>query len=102
MAEDSALRRIPSVERILSSTAFAPLVDELGRERVKDAVVAHLDALRNARAAYDEAAALADVRATPSPASRISSSTSTKAAAARATSIFPRSAGRSSAARRRS
>jgi L-seryl-tRNA(Ser) seleniumtransferase len=64
MAEDSALRRIPSVERILSSTAFAPLVDELGRERVKDAVVAHLDALRNARAAYDEAAALADVRAT--------------------------------------
>jgi len=69
MAEDSvapqaALRRIPSVERILSSAAFAPLVDELGRERVKDAVVAHLDALRAARAAYDEAAALADVRAT--------------------------------------
>jgi len=64
MAEDSALRRIPSVERILSSAAFAPLVDELGRERVKDAVVAHLDALRAARAAYGEAAALADVRAT--------------------------------------
>jgi L-seryl-tRNA(Ser) seleniumtransferase len=38
-------------------------VDELGRERVKDAVVAHLGVLRAARAAYDEGAALADVRA---------------------------------------
>jgi len=63
MAEDSALRRIPSVERILSSAAFAPLVDELGRERVKDAVVVHLDRLRGARAEYDEGAAVAAVRA---------------------------------------
>jgi L-seryl-tRNA(Ser) seleniumtransferase len=64
MAEDSALRRIPSVERILSSAAFAPLVDELGRERVKDAVAVHLDRLRAVRAEYDEGEAAAAVRAT--------------------------------------
>lgn len=63
MAEDSALRRIPSVERILSAAAFAPLIDELGRERVKEAVVAHLAHLRNARAAYDESSVLAAVQA---------------------------------------
>src|SRR5205814_10688219 len=48
-AGDSALRRIPAVERILSAAAFAPLVDELAPERVKDAVGAHLDGLRGAR-----------------------------------------------------
>ena len=58
------MRRIPSVERILSSAAFGPLVDELGRERVKDAVVSHLDRLRNGRAEYDEGEAVAAVRAT--------------------------------------
>ena len=63
-AGDSKLRRIPAVERILSAAAFAPLVDELGRERVKDAVVAHLDGLRDARAAYNEGAALNAARAT--------------------------------------
>jgi L-seryl-tRNA(Ser) seleniumtransferase len=63
-AGDSALRRIPAVERILSTAAFAPLVDELGRERVKDAVVAHLDRLRAGRDAYDECDALTAVRAT--------------------------------------
>ncbi|HKS23710.1 MAG TPA: L-seryl-tRNA(Sec) selenium transferase [Thermoanaerobaculia bacterium] len=63
MPEHSALRRIPSVEKILSSAAFAPLVDELGRERVKDAVVVHLDRLRRARAEYDENEAVAAVRA---------------------------------------
>jgi L-seryl-tRNA(Ser) seleniumtransferase len=64
MAGDSVLRRIPSVERILSASAFTPLIDELGRERVKDAVVTHLDALRSSRSPYDEAAALAAARAT--------------------------------------
>src|ERR1043165_4265687 len=63
MAGDSVLRRIPSVERILSSDVFTPLIDELGRERVKDAVVMHLDSLRSSRAPYDEAAALAAARA---------------------------------------
>jgi L-seryl-tRNA(Ser) seleniumtransferase len=63
VAGHSTLRRIPSVERILSSAAFAPLVDELGRQRVKDAVVVHLDRLRNARAEYDESEAVAAVRA---------------------------------------
>ncbi len=63
MAEDSALRRIPSVERILSSAAFAPLIAELGRERVKESVVSHLDDLRGQRAAYDESEALAAVQA---------------------------------------
>jgi L-seryl-tRNA(Ser) seleniumtransferase len=63
VAPQTALRRIPAVERILSAAAFAPLIDELGRERVKDAVALHLDALRGARAAYDEAEALAAVRA---------------------------------------
>jgi len=62
-AGDSARRQIPSVERILSAAAFAPLVEELGRERVKEAVVDHLDGLRSARAAYDEGEALAAVRA---------------------------------------
>ncbi|HVE73135.1 MAG TPA: L-seryl-tRNA(Sec) selenium transferase [Thermoanaerobaculia bacterium] len=51
----SALRAIPSVERILSAAAFAPLVGEYGRERVKDAVVDHLTTLRATRGAYDEA-----------------------------------------------
>lgn len=51
------------MERILSAAAFAPFIDELGRERVKEAVVAHLDELRDLRAAYDEGEALAAVRA---------------------------------------
>jgi L-seryl-tRNA(Ser) seleniumtransferase len=59
----SDLRRIPSVERILSSAAFAPLADEFGRERLKQAVVAHLDAIRRDRAAYSEPELLAAARA---------------------------------------
>ena len=57
----SALRAIPSVDRILGAEAFAPLVREFGRERVKTAVVEHLGALRAARTAYDEGAAVAAV-----------------------------------------
>ena len=70
VARQGALRRIPSVERILSAAAFAPLVDELGRERVKDAVVVHLDRLRRARAEYDENEAVAAVRAAAGRAAR--------------------------------
>ncbi len=53
-ASDSSLRSIPSVERILSSTSFATLVAEYGRERVKEAVAEHLATLRAHRAEYDE------------------------------------------------
>ena len=52
------LRSIPSVERLLSSPRFAPLVGEFGRERIKDAVVAHLDEIRRSRGQFDESAAL--------------------------------------------
>lgn len=50
----SALRAIPSVEKILSADAFAPLIAEYGRERVKEAVVDHLTTVRAVRGAYDE------------------------------------------------
>ena len=56
-ASDSARRTIPSVERILSSASFGPLVSEYGRERVKEAVAEHLAALRAHRAEYHEAEA---------------------------------------------
>jgi L-seryl-tRNA(Ser) seleniumtransferase len=50
----SALRAIPSVERILSAEAFAPLIGQYGRDRVKEGVVEHLTTLRAARTAWDE------------------------------------------------
>ena len=59
----SALRRIPSVERILSARAFAPMVDEFGRDGVKRAVVEHLAAIRSSQTPYEEGAALDAVRA---------------------------------------
>ena len=62
-AVHSALRAIPSVERILSSPVFAPLVAEFGRERVKDGVVEHLATLRASRSAFDEDQAASAVRA---------------------------------------
>lgn len=62
-AADSALRAIPSVERILSGSSFAPLVGEFGRERVKDGVVEHLATIRALREPYDEGAALGAVSA---------------------------------------
>ncbi|HEX8172648.1 MAG TPA: L-seryl-tRNA(Sec) selenium transferase [Thermoanaerobaculia bacterium] len=65
-AGDSAaavLRAIPPVERILTAARFAPWIAECGRERVKEAVVAHLAALRSERIAYDEEAALEAVAA---------------------------------------
>ena len=58
---DSALRRIPSVERILSSEPFAGLVAEFSRNRVKEEVVAHLEALRRDRLSFDENSAAGHV-----------------------------------------
>lgn len=60
----SSLRAIPSVERILSSPAFAPLVGDYGRHRVKEAVVEHLAGLRAARMPYDERDAAGAARET--------------------------------------
>ena len=54
----SNFRSIPSVERLLSSDAFASLVREFGRERVKDAVVTHLTTVRQTGAIFDEGKAL--------------------------------------------
>jgi len=48
------LRRIPSVDRILGSAAFAPLVSAYGRERVKEILVAQLELLRSERRPYSE------------------------------------------------
>jgi L-seryl-tRNA(Ser) seleniumtransferase len=59
---DSALRSIPSVERILSSDAFIGVIGEFGRDRVKDAIVVHLESLRHARGTFDENAAVDDAR----------------------------------------
>src|SRR3712207_1686194 len=66
----SSLRAIPSVERILSSEAFAPLIREFGREGVKEAVVDHLTTLRATRSAYDEPEALTAAGASLAAATR--------------------------------
>jgi L-seryl-tRNA(Ser) seleniumtransferase len=58
----SALRNIPSVERILSSAAFAALIGEFGRERVKESVTGHLGLLRVSKHAFDESRAVTAVR----------------------------------------
>jgi L-seryl-tRNA(Ser) seleniumtransferase len=57
-AGHSALRSIPSVERILSADAFATLIREFGRERVKDGVVDHLTTVRATRGEYEESEAV--------------------------------------------
>ena len=59
---NSALRSLPSVERILSSPAMAPLVAEYGRARLKGAVATHLESLRRERAPWDERAATSAIR----------------------------------------
>ena len=59
---DSALRSIPSVERILSSEAFAVVIAEYGRDRVKDSIVAYLETLRRDRETFEENAAVAYAR----------------------------------------
>ncbi|HEY2829078.1 MAG TPA: L-seryl-tRNA(Sec) selenium transferase [Thermoanaerobaculia bacterium] len=62
-ASHSALRTLPSMERILTSAAFAPLIGEFGRDRVRDAATVHLGALRDAQTAYDERVAVGAVQA---------------------------------------
>lgn len=69
-ADSATLRSIPSVERILSAPAYAPLAEEFGRERVKNAVVEHLSGLRAARAPYAEDEAIGAVRETLTKATR--------------------------------
>src|SRR5687768_8092836 len=61
-AGHSALRSIPSVERILSADAFADLIAEFGRERVKEGVVDHLTTVRATRGEYEESEAVRAVR----------------------------------------
>jgi L-seryl-tRNA(Ser) seleniumtransferase len=58
---DSALRSIPSVERILSGNAFAGVLLEFGRDAVKDALVGYLDILRRERTAFEEDGAVVEV-----------------------------------------
>src|SRR5207245_5976708 len=80
-AGDSALLRgIPAVERLLSSEGFAEPVSRFGRERVKNALVSHLDSLRLSRTAYDETRAVQTVstileRATSSTLRRVINAT---------------------------
>jgi len=50
------------MERILTSGAFAALIGEFGRDRVRDAATAHLAVLRQASTAYDEGEAVAAVQ----------------------------------------
>jgi L-seryl-tRNA(Ser) seleniumtransferase len=69
-AVHSALRDIPSVERILSAAAFAPLIRDFGRERVKEAVSDHLTTLRATRGTYDETEAASVVGAAVAAATR--------------------------------
>jgi L-seryl-tRNA(Ser) seleniumtransferase len=49
------------MERILTSAAFAPLIEEFGRDRVRDAAAAHLGILRQSQSAFDENGAAAAV-----------------------------------------
>ncbi|MDQ6802651.1 MAG: L-seryl-tRNA(Sec) selenium transferase [Acidobacteriota bacterium] len=62
LRDSSSLRSIPSVERILSSGAFAALITEFGRSRVKDGLAVWLDGLRTAGGAFDERSAADAVR----------------------------------------
>src|SRR3569832_220659 len=61
-AVDSAagpLRSLPSVERILSSSAFAPLVAGYGRDEGNRQISGYLHTLRRERRPYDESQAAA-------------------------------------------
>ncbi len=59
----SRLRAIPSVERLLSSDSFLPLVGAFGRERVKEALVRYLDVVRAGQGSYDDSRARGEVAA---------------------------------------
>ncbi len=62
-SDRSRLRAIPSVERLLSSQTFISLAGEFGRERVKDALVRHLEAVRSGSSGYDDTRAAMEVGA---------------------------------------
>lgn len=47
---NAVLARVPSVERVLSSTPLQPLIDDYGRTRVLNAVRAELERWRTAAA----------------------------------------------------
>ena len=59
---DSALRSIPSVERILSGDTFAFSIREFGRDATKNAVVAYFETLRSERRRFDADVAGDEVR----------------------------------------
>src|SRR6266542_1547055 len=63
LRDSTSLRSIPSVERILSSAAFVPLIAEFGRTRVKVALIGHLERLRQAGESFDDVTAVTSVRA---------------------------------------
>ena len=56
------LRSIPSVERILCTPLFVNLTSQFSRERVKQALVAHLGSLRQSGGPWDEGEAVAETR----------------------------------------
>src|SRR6266550_507267 len=62
LRDSSSRRSIPSVERILSSAAFASVIAEFSRARVKDGLTAYLDGLRTAAGAFEEKSAADAVR----------------------------------------
>jgi len=49
------------MERILTSVAFAALIGDYGRDRVRDAATAHLALLRQSETPYDESSAVTAV-----------------------------------------
>ncbi|MCU1245326.1 MAG: selA [Acidobacteria bacterium] len=61
-SEPAERRNLPAMERVLASAAFSALAGEFSRERVKEAVAAHLAGLRGARAAWEEEVAVSAVR----------------------------------------
>ncbi|HET7710970.1 MAG TPA: L-seryl-tRNA(Sec) selenium transferase [Thermoanaerobaculia bacterium] len=71
-SDSASLRSIPSVERLLSDSAFQALIAPYGRDRVKEALTAHLAELRARRVEFDAERALAAVRATAAGATRTS------------------------------
>ncbi len=65
--EDSAgesRRRLPAMEQVLSSSAFASLIETFGRNPVKEALSQHLAGLRLNRQEWNEGAALTESGAT--------------------------------------
>ena len=64
LSTNPSLRSIPSVERILSAAAFAPLTATFGRESLKRSLTDYLDGLRLSRTPYEEREAIVSVTKT--------------------------------------